>query len=156
MIYFFQIHQLEIKINFYGNKNIILIHIFHLRTIDQERIKEHEKRKEREEKKRKMKRNARLRFRWNLIRCNKLNSIHPSSSFSSFPCGKNMLIESKLRSHLGFLHLVTRSLMRSHVLRASMHTGCISAKEGVKVTPARVHFAPICVSYCPRECQWTR
>lgn len=92
-----------------------------------------------------MKRNARLRFRWNLIRYNKLNSIHPSSSFSSFPYGKNMLIESKLRSHLGFLHLVTWSPMRSHVLRASMHAGCISAKEGVKVTPARVHFAPICV-----------
>lgn len=52
MIYFFQI-QLEIKINFYRNKNIILIHIYHLRTIDQERIKEHEKRKEREEKKKK-------------------------------------------------------------------------------------------------------
>lgn len=51
MISFFQIHQLEIKINFYGNKNIILIHIYHLRTIDQERIKEHEKRKEREEEK---------------------------------------------------------------------------------------------------------
>lgn len=53
MISFFQIHQLEIKINFYGNKNIILIHIYHLRTIDQERMKEHEKRKEREEKKKK-------------------------------------------------------------------------------------------------------
>lgn len=52
MIYLFQIHQLEIKINFFfGNQNIILIHIYQVRTIDQKESKSMKREKKREEKK---------------------------------------------------------------------------------------------------------
>lgn len=52
MIYFFQIYQLQIKINFFfGNQNIILIHIYHVRTIDQKESKSMKREKKREEKK---------------------------------------------------------------------------------------------------------
>lgn len=49
MIYFFQIHQLEIKINFFfGNQNIILIHIYQVRTIDQKESKSMKREKKKE------------------------------------------------------------------------------------------------------------